>query len=628
MIDIALKMLFGERAKYAILVSGICFSTILITQGMAMFSGILTYSYATASNIRVPIWVVDPLVQQVGENQPLRDTDVDRVRSVEGVAWAAPLYVGNAQARLLSGGATQAVTLVGLDSDTLAGAPTKIIEGSVYDLRRAQGVIVDDQFIEIMKEQRGEQLEIGDVFEMNDREAVIVGIAKVTQGMGGSVYVFTTWDRAKEYVPGQRKMLTHILAAPAPDKSVADITRLISRETALKAVTEAEFKEMSAHWMLYHTPIPFVIGLWVGIGFIIGLGISGQTFYTFVLENTRHLGTLKAMGVSNHAVHDDCDAGRYRRVCWFWVWSWSDKRFLFNPAGGSCTNGIDLVYPCDRIFFNHCDLCAYRVVVRMASDAHRSCHCISLLMGEVMGNSLSGIGTDITIRLSGVDKSFKIGDQILPVLKKVELSARDGEMVFVVGPSGCGKTTLLSVLCGTLRAEAGEVYAFGHELNKLSDAEVTRFRSRHVGFIFQQFNLFPTLTVAENVAIPLRIQGIPATKTIAQAREMLAHVGIPEKENEHPMRLSGGQQQRVAIARALVHNPSLIICDEPTSALDSVSGKQIMELLREIAGVGGRTVIVVTHDSRIYDYADRIAEMEDGRILRMRSPEKTDSLVR
>lgn len=264
-----------------------------------MFFGILSYSYATATNIRAPIWVVDPLVQQVGENQPLRDTDVDRVRSVEGVAWAAPLYVGNTQVRLLNGGATQSVTLVGLDADTLAGAPTKIVEGSIIDLRRAQGVIVDAQFVELMKEQRGEHLRVGDVFEMNDREAVIVGIAKVTQGMNGAVYVFTTWDRAKEYVTGQRKMLTHILASPAPGIPVTQITRAITEETGLKAVTETEFKEMSMRWMLYQTPIPFVVGLWVGIGFIIGLGISGQTFYTFVLENTRHLGTLKAMGVSN-----------------------------------------------------------------------------------------------------------------------------------------------------------------------------------------------------------------------------------------------------------------------------------------------------------------------------------------
>lgn len=299
MIEIALKMLFGERAKYMMLVSGICFATILMTQGLALFFGILSFSYATATNIRAPIWVVDPLVQQVGDNQPLRDTDVNRVRSVEGVAWAAPLYVGNAQANLLTGGATQPLTLVGLDSDTLAGAPTRMIEGNILDLRLAQSVVVDAKFLEIMQTTRGVKLGIGDVFEMNDRRAIIVGVAKVAQGQSGASYVFTTWDRAKEYAPSQRKMLTHVLAAPAPDKPVAEVILAIEEQTGLQAVTEAEFKRMTAMWMIFNSPIPYVVGLIVGIGFIIGLGVSGQTFYTFVLENTRHLGALKAMGASN-----------------------------------------------------------------------------------------------------------------------------------------------------------------------------------------------------------------------------------------------------------------------------------------------------------------------------------------
>jgi putative ABC transport system permease protein len=299
MTDIALKMLFGERAKYAMLVSGICFATILMTQGMALFFGILSFSYATATNIRAPIWVTDPLVQQVGDNQPLRDTDVDRIRSVEGVAWAAPLFVGGAQAKLLGGGATQPVTLVGLDADTLAGAPTKIVAGNILDLRRSQGVVVDANFIAMMKQLRGEELGIGDVFEMNDRRAIIVGVAKVAQGMGGATFVFTTWGRAKEYAPSQRKMLTHVLCAPLPGHAIEEVTDAIRKSTGLQAVTEAQFKRMSAIWMLRNSPIPYVVGLIVGIGFVIGLGVSGQTFYTFVLENTRHLGALKAMGASN-----------------------------------------------------------------------------------------------------------------------------------------------------------------------------------------------------------------------------------------------------------------------------------------------------------------------------------------
>lgn len=299
MTDIALKMLFGERAKYMILVSGVCFATILMTTGLALFFGILSFSYATATNIRAPIWVVDPLVQQVGDNQPLRDTDVNRVRSVEGVAWAAPLFVGNAQAKLLTGGATQPVTLVGLDADTLAGAPTKMVEGNILDLRRPQSVVVDSKFVEAMKAARGVELAVGDAFEMNDRRAIIVGMAKVVQGMGGGAYVFTTWDRAKDYAPSQRKMLTHVLAAPAPGTPVADVIGAIEEQTGLQAVTEEEFKRMSMRWMVANSPIPYVVGLIVVIGFTIGLGLSGQTFYTFVLENTRHLGALKAMGAGN-----------------------------------------------------------------------------------------------------------------------------------------------------------------------------------------------------------------------------------------------------------------------------------------------------------------------------------------
>jgi len=140
MFDIALRMLFGDRAKYLMLVSGIGFATILMTQGFALFFGILSFSYATVSNIRSPIWVFDPLVQQVADNQPLRDTDIDRVRSVEGVAWAAPLYVGAAQARLIGdGGTSQQVSIVGIDANTLTGAPTKMLAGNVLDLQLAEG---------------------------------------------------------------------------------------------------------------------------------------------------------------------------------------------------------------------------------------------------------------------------------------------------------------------------------------------------------------------------------------------------------------------------------------------------------------------------------------------------------
>jgi putative ABC transport system ATP-binding protein len=219
--------------------------------------------------------------------------------------------------------------------------------------------------------------------------------------------------------------------------------------------------------------------------------------------------------------------------------------------------------------------------------------------------------------LHGVDKAFRNGDQVTSVLRKADFTARAGGMTFLVGPSGCGKTTLLSVLCGTLATDAGEVRVLGQDLHRMSGAALTRFRALHVGFIFQQFNLIPTLTVAENVAIPLRIQGVASGTAILKARRMLEEVDLADKGDERPFRLSGGQQQRVAIARALVHRPDLVVCDEPTSALDSLTGQRVLELLRNASGTGGRTVIVVTHDPRIYRHADSMAEMEDGRIQRV-----------
>ena len=219
------------------------------------------------------------------------------------------------------------------------------------------------------------------------------------------------------------------------------------------------------------------------------------------------------------------------------------------------------------------------------------------------------------VLLRAVNKSFRNGEQVTPVLKQVEFAARAGEMLFVTGPSGCGKTTLLSVLCGTLNADSGEVHTLGQALHRLSAAQVTRFRAQHIGFIFQQFNLIPSLTAAENVAVPLRIQGVSAGKALPRAKDLLARVGLPEKINERPSRLSGGQQQRVAIARALVHQPPLVICDEPTAALDSKNGEIVLDLFLNVARTPGRAVIIVTHDNRIFSYADRIALMEDGEIL-------------
>ena len=218
------------------------------------------------------------------------------------------------------------------------------------------------------------------------------------------------------------------------------------------------------------------------------------------------------------------------------------------------------------------------------------------------------------VACTGVMKSFGSGDARVQVLRGVDVEVAPGEITLLVGPSGCGKTTLISIIAGLLEPTAGDVRIFDHRLGDLRGDALVAFRARMIGFVFQQYNLLPALTAAENASLPLLVQGRRRSAAIREAREMLAAVGLGEKADARPAQLSGGQQQRVAIARALIHRPRLLVCDEPTAALDAESGRTVMELLRRVSLDADRAVIVVTHDSRVYGYGDRIIEMGDGRV--------------
>lgn len=220
--------------------------------------------------------------------------------------------------------------------------------------------------------------------------------------------------------------------------------------------------------------------------------------------------------------------------------------------------------------------------------------------------------TQTAVHVENVTKHFGKGEATIHALRGVHFDAFCGEIMMIVGPSGCGKTTLLSVIAGTLVADTGQIQVFDSPLHQMSADKVTGFRGKNVGFIFQQFNLIPTLTIQENAAIPLLIQRTPKREAYTRAAQVLERVGLGERIHSRPTELSGGQQQRVAIARALIHEPRLIICDEPTANLDGENGHRIMELLAEVVKSPGRCVIVVTHDTRIFQFADRMAQMEDG----------------
>ncbi|MBA4249604.1 MAG: ABC transporter ATP-binding protein [Candidatus Puniceispirillum sp.] len=213
-------------------------------------------------------------------------------------------------------------------------------------------------------------------------------------------------------------------------------------------------------------------------------------------------------------------------------------------------------------------------------------------------------------------KTFKTFSSEVVALRDINLDIYQGEMLMLVGPSGCGKTTLISILAGIMHPDSGVCSVQGLDLNTVSSEKILAFRAKHVGFIFQSFNLIPTLNVMENIMIPLIIQNVNAEEAYEKVLKMLDDVGLKDKAFSSINQLSGGQQQRIAIARSLIHNPSLVICDEPTSALDLDTGQKIMDLMKAINKKSKTTFVIVTHDSRIYDYADRIAYMNDGTILK------------
>jgi putative ABC transport system ATP-binding protein len=226
------------------------------------------------------------------------------------------------------------------------------------------------------------------------------------------------------------------------------------------------------------------------------------------------------------------------------------------------------------------------------------------------------------VHCTNVEKTFGAGDEKVRVLRGVNFEVALGEMTFLVGPSGCGKTTLLSVIAGLLNPTAGELRVLGEPLHQLKGSKAVAFRRRNLGFVFQQFNLLPALTAAENASVPLLAAGVNRKLAVERARGILDDLGLGHRANALPNQLSGGQQQRVAFARALIHEPKLIVCDEPTSALDAETGHHVMELLRKIAVKPERAVLVVTHDSRIFEFADRIAHMNDGLISHIEAPKQ------
>ncbi len=298
MYRLALLMLLGDRAKYLMLVGGLTFSALLMTQQNAVFQGLVSWTTSHMRNMRASVWVVEARVEQVNETKALRDTDVNRVRSVRGVDFAMPLFQGVLKARAADGSDKQ-IQLIGLHAGTLFGRPTVVLRGRLEDLRLANTVVLDELAALRLSAGRTRPLDIGDSFEINDREARVVAICRTERHFFGFPYVFCAYDQALQFAPRQRKMLSMILAEPKPGITPERVAADIQRETGLRAYTTPQFEKATYAWVWKNTGIPASFMTTIILGFVVGVAIAGQTFYSFVLENLRHLGALKAMGASN-----------------------------------------------------------------------------------------------------------------------------------------------------------------------------------------------------------------------------------------------------------------------------------------------------------------------------------------
>ncbi len=305
MFGLAIKMLFGDTAKYLMLVAGLFFATFLIVQQASVFCGLMMWTTSTLKNVGAPIFVVEERVEQVNEVNPLRDTDVSRVRSVSAVRWAMPLYTGIQRVRLESG-SFKTVQLIGIDAASLAGGPVRMIEGNLEDLRLPNTVVIDELAVTRLSENSDKQLTVGDRFEINDIEARVVGICQAMRSFTGGPYLWTTYERALQYTPASRKMLSAVIAAPIEGVTPAEAAAEIERQTGLRAYVNVgfgdnpkDFNTTTVWWYVKNTGIPISFGTTVVIGFIVGVAIACQTFYAFVLDNLKYLGALKVMGMSN-----------------------------------------------------------------------------------------------------------------------------------------------------------------------------------------------------------------------------------------------------------------------------------------------------------------------------------------
>lgn len=299
-------MLVGNRGKYFGIIAGVFLSALVITQQSSIFCGLMARTYGFLTDAQYPdLWIMDPMVQYVDDTKPVIDTKLLQVRGIDGIAWAVPLFKGILKSRLVDG-TFQLTNIIGLDDSSLTAGPPEMIEGKLSDLRLADSIIVDDVGAKGKLAHPGKNpgdpstpLKVGDTLEINDKRAVVVGLARVTRTFQSNPVIYTTYSRAINFAPRERKKLTYIVAKLKPGVESAAVQSAIQRITGLKALTRPQFEDVTVEYFMKYTGIPINFGIAIVLGFFVGTAIAGQTFFSFTIDNIKYFGTLKAMGASN-----------------------------------------------------------------------------------------------------------------------------------------------------------------------------------------------------------------------------------------------------------------------------------------------------------------------------------------
>ena len=604
--SIAVKTLVADRGKLLTALVGVCFSVILVNIQGGLYLGLVLKASVLVDHGQADIWVGHRKMINIDFPRDIPRRWIYRIKGLPGIARAEPYMVGITEMTLPGGGYELAV-VVGVEEGSLLGNTWNIKQGEPGDIFKTDGIITDE-----LEDTKLDHPDVGQLREIGGVRARVVAKSRGVMGFLVNPYVFTTYQRAARFLNKPADACSYFLVQVEPGVDPASVCAAIrARIPDVEAYTREEYSAVSASYWITRTGLGISFGAATLLGVLVGLVMVAETLYAFVLDRLSEFGALKAMGAKEwHIFVILMSQASVMALLggMLGVWMVSGIQYLFSTAKapiliplwlslGSCL--LVFIICLVSVLLPYLRIRKVDPLVRAAGRVVErwSCSWSDEDTAGSGGRSASGVPS----RRDG--HAGAAG---------VTMLIERGECVFLVGPSGCGKSTLLSVLGCILTPDEGEVQLFGQDVRRLVPAARTRLRRERIGFVFQRFHLIRGLTAFDNVLVPLRLQGWGLRKARARVLELLEAVGLADKAGVSPKNLSAGQCQRVAFARALVADPDLILADEPTASLDDQSGQEAMNLLRTLIKDQHKTAVVVTHDTRIFRYADRIYAMHDG----------------